>query len=95
MYERSFSEKGACQLVAGVEFPSICGLCNPDSCQVAQAAEALRIPETPTLPPTVATSPGLVLELQGNNGRPADSFPLGQCAGDCDSDGDVSCVGLN
>mmetsp|Transcript_9057 Transcript_9057/g.18200 ORF Transcript_9057/g.18200 Transcript_9057/m.18200 type:complete len:840 (+) Transcript_9057:96-2615(+) len=34
--------------------------------------------------------PGLLVE-RGNNGNPAANFPLGECEGDCDNDGD--CVG--
>lgn len=33
MYERGYTELGACRLVAGVEFPAVCGpLCDPDKC---------------------------------------------------------------
>lgn len=40
-------------------------------------------PDTTTPPP-----PFLILQDVGNNGNPHGAFPLGECQGDCDQDGD-------
>ena len=52
----------------------------------------------PTDSPTSSYSPttsDIPLQRLGNNGSPAEFFPLGQCQGDCDSDeecaGDLIC----
>lgn len=86
MNDRGFTEVGACRQVSSVEFPAICGLCNPDSCEVAAAVESFPAPAPSEHPLTIATPeptaiPLLELELHGNNGRPLYAFPLGECEG--------------
>ena len=86
MNDRGYTELGACRQVSSVEFPAICGLCNPDSCEVAAAVETPPALAPSSLPLEIATPepttiPPLKLELQGNNGRPLYAYPLGECEG--------------
>ncbi|CAB9520423.1 expressed unknown protein [Seminavis robusta] len=85
VFERGYSETGACALVAGVEFPLICGPCDPNTCNVGNYVYNVgNVVSANEAPPDVA------LSWKGGNGFPADVFPLGRCEGDCDSDDDCA-----
>lgn len=43
--------------------------------------------KAPTTPSPTPSTPKNELVLAGDNGDPADAFPLGECQGDCDNDG--------
>ena len=72
--------------------------CSPDSLPPSTSLSPTSSPITaPTTSPTLTASPtSSTLPFQdiGNNGSPAEVFPLGECQGDCDNDGECQvCFG--
>lgn len=97
MVQRGYNELGACRLVAGVEFPSVCGpFCDPDKCDETTEAPLSSSNLDHPVPTSEATSgqpfTGHSEEIvwRGQDGEPKSAYPLGHCEGDCDSDSDCA-----
>ncbi|GKY90744.1 hypothetical protein MPSEU_000047300 [Mayamaea pseudoterrestris] len=87
---QTMSNKNACREVANA-YPDACGACNPDTCHDDSSSGAYAAAADVSSSSTSGTRTTMPrLQIMGDNGSPADVFPLGNCQGDCDDDSDCA-----
>lgn len=87
MTQQGYNETAACSLVAGVEFPSECAGCNPESCTYASSRptptpvdQSLTSPTTPVPTVTPVSKPTQPPALQSSNTSSPTQAPAPQSA---------------